>query len=126
MHGVRFRTGLYIRLLLVLSRACVGLPPIRPGREVTTPPPLGLEAKSLKNGMTHYWISRSRAHSKQTNKQTLTKIAVPATHIGARMVTAPQLGTWCEGTFHSVHRLITLLLDVMSTLTSGIDRCLIL
>ena len=44
-----------------------GIPPVRPGRRGTTPP-LGLEAKSLKNGTTHYWISRSRAH---TNKQTI-------------------------------------------------------
>ena len=45
-----------------------GFPPVRPGREVLTSP-LGLEAKSLKNGMTHYWISR--AHEKQTKtKQT--------------------------------------------------------
>ena len=35
------------------------------GREAPFSTPLGLEAKSLKNGMTHYWISR--AHE---NKQT--------------------------------------------------------
>jgi len=35
------------------------------GRESPSSTPLGLEAKSLKNGMTHYWISR--AHE---NKQT--------------------------------------------------------
>ena len=32
-----------------------GIPPVRPGRRGTTPP-LGLEAKSLKNGMTPHWI----------------------------------------------------------------------
>ena len=28
---------------------------VRPGREIPTTPPLGLEAKSLKNGVTHHW-----------------------------------------------------------------------
>ena len=49
-----------------------GIPPVRPGRRGTTPP-LGLEAKSLKNGMTHYWISRSRAH---TNKHFWVSVTV--------------------------------------------------
>ena len=54
------------------TQARVGIPPVRPGREVPTPP-LGLEAKSLKNGMTFYWtkpdlLARSRA---RTNKQTM-------------------------------------------------------
>ena len=38
------------------------------GREAPFSTPLGLEAKSLKNGMTHYWISRAH-ENKQTNKQ---------------------------------------------------------
>ena len=33
------------------------------GRRVLIMPTLGLEAKSLKNGITHYWISESRAHN---------------------------------------------------------------
>ena len=41
-------------MFVSLSQARVGIPPVRPGREVPTPP-LGLEAKSLKNGMTHHW-----------------------------------------------------------------------
>ena len=36
---------------------------VRPGREAQTTPPLGREAKSLKNGMTHHWNFRA-----QTNK----------------------------------------------------------
>ena len=51
---------------MFVSQAGVGIPPVRPGRRGTTPP-LWLEAKSLKNGMTHHWISRA-----QTNKQTST------------------------------------------------------
>ena len=35
------------------------------GREAPFSIPLGLEAKSLKNGMTHYWISRA-LENKQT------------------------------------------------------------
>ena len=57
---------------MFVSQAGVGIPPVRPGRRGTTPP-LGLEAKSLKNGTTHYWISRSRAH---TNKNKKTKLSV--------------------------------------------------
>ncbi len=40
-------------------------PTVRPGREAPTTPPLGLEAKSLKNGMTHHWNFQG---PKQTNK----------------------------------------------------------
>ena len=38
------------------------------GREAPFSTPLGLEAKSLKNGMTHYWISRAH-ENKQTKKK---------------------------------------------------------
>ena len=55
---------------MFVSQAGVGIPPVRPGRRGTTPP-LGLEAKSLKNGTTHYWISRSRAHTNKTNRLAL-------------------------------------------------------
>ena len=58
---------------MFVSQAGVGIPPVRPGRRGTTPP-LGLEAKSLKNGTTHYWISRSKAQTNE-NKNILLHVA---------------------------------------------------
>ena len=51
--------GLLVSTLILWSM------PIRPGREVPTPPLFGLEAKSLINGMTHHWNFQGPYKQKQ-------------------------------------------------------------